>query len=78
MLHQGQDQRLVYMANQITTFFAYEPDEPAVAAIESHIRKFWDPRMRAKIIAYVADGGDGLLPRAQRAIRQLQEMNAIS
>ncbi|HMU90905.1 MAG TPA: formate dehydrogenase subunit delta, partial [Pseudomonadales bacterium] len=39
------------MANDIATFFAAEPD-PAVATlgIESHLRKFWSPRMRTKLI----------------------------
>ena len=71
LLHQGQEQKLVYMANQIAKFFAHEPEEQAVAAIETHIRKYWAPRMRAKIIAHLAAGGDGLLPRAHAAIGRL-------
>lgn len=67
--HHGQDRKLVHMANQIAIFFAHEPEDQAVAAIETHIRKFWDPRMRAKIIAPGA--GDGLSPRAATAIRRL-------
>ena len=78
LLHHGQDQKLVYMANQITKFFAHEPDDEAITAIETHIRKFWDPRMRAKITAYVAAGGKGLLPRAEVAIERLSHMITIS
>jgi formate dehydrogenase subunit delta len=62
--------KLVHMANQIATFFASQPPETAVSGIESHIRKFWDPRMRAKIIA--ADG-EGLAPLARAAIDRLKD-----
>lgn len=69
----GQEQKLVYMANQIATFFGNEPEERAVAEIEGHIRKFWDPRMRTKILEYLAHGGDaGLSPRALAAVRRLE------
>ena len=39
--------RLVYMANQIGKFFASQGRDKAVPGIADHIRKFWDPRMRA-------------------------------
>ena len=42
--------KLTYMANQVGRFFAHQPHEQAVAATEDHLRKFWDPRMRAAII----------------------------
>ncbi|MDD2877180.1 MAG: formate dehydrogenase subunit delta [Acidiphilium sp.] len=66
--HESQDQKLVYMANQIATFFASEPDEKAITEIANHISKFWDPRMRSKIAAAVKAGNEGLLPRARAAI----------
>jgi formate dehydrogenase subunit delta len=65
------DLKLVTMANQIATFFATQPDIDAVAGIESHIRKFWDPRMRGKILGLLAAGGDGLTPLARKAIMRL-------
>jgi formate dehydrogenase subunit delta len=44
---------LVRMANDIGTFFASEPDpQVASAAILNHLKRFWDPRMRAQIIAH--------------------------
>jgi formate dehydrogenase subunit delta len=67
------DAKLVYMANQIATFFASQPHVSAVSDMESHIRKFWDPRMRAKILAIMADGGAGLDPLAREAIGRLAE-----
>lgn len=57
--------QLTYMANQIARNFATQGDEAAAAATAAHIREFWDPRMKAAILA-----GDraGLLPVASRAI----------
>ena len=42
--------KLAYMANQIGKFFAHQPHDKAVAAINDHLRKFWDPRMRGTIV----------------------------
>jgi formate dehydrogenase subunit delta len=65
--------KLVTMANQIARFFASQPHDLAVSRIESHIRKFWDPRMRAKIPGLVTAGGDGLDLLARAAIDRLAE-----
>lgn len=78
MSHEGQEQKLVYMANQIATFFASEPDEAATVAIENHIRKFWDPRMRSKIIAYTEDGAHGLSDRAYAAVRKIADNSLVA
>ncbi|HQT60502.1 MULTISPECIES: formate dehydrogenase subunit delta [unclassified Acidiphilium] len=71
MSPEDQDRKLVYMANQIATFFNTAADDEAVASIEAHIRKFWDPRMRAKIIAFRAHGGTGLTESAAAAVDRL-------
>ncbi|HQT88208.1 MAG TPA: formate dehydrogenase subunit delta [Acidiphilium sp.] len=73
MSHEQQDQKLVYMANQIATFFASRPEDEAVAEITNHLRKFWEPRMRAKIIDFTAHGGAGLMPRAEAAVKMLSK-----
>ena len=65
--------KLVYMANQIAKFFASQPHDSAVSDIETHIRKFWDPRMRTKIMGFIAAGGDGLDPLAREAIDRLAD-----
>ena len=60
-------ERLVQMANDIGHFFAAEPQRSdAIAGIANHIQRFWDPRMRRQILAYLQAGGEGLeeLPRA--------------
>jgi formate dehydrogenase subunit delta len=66
--------KLVYMANQIAKFFESQGQEKAVAGTADHLKKFWDPRMRAQIVAHVRAGGSGLDPVARKAIEQLPEM----
>jgi len=61
------EERLVKMANQIADFFRLKPEEQAIAGTADHIMKFWDPRMRAKMAAHLANGGDGLKPLALKA-----------
>ena len=62
--------KLAMMANQIARNLAVQGDEAAVAGTADHIRRFWDPRMRASILAYLADGGV-LEPIAAAAVRRL-------
>jgi formate dehydrogenase subunit delta len=70
--------RLVYMANQIGKFFASQGADEAVAGTADHIEKFWDPRMRAAILAHVAAGGAGLEPLVRQAIEQLKAVGSTS
>ena len=67
--------RLVTMANQIATFFATQPGDPAKATAD-HLKSFWDPRMRKAIAAHVAADGAGLDPVALAAVRQLAPIAA--
>lgn len=64
-------ERLIYMANQIATNLATEPDP--IGATANHIDLFWDPRMKQLIHAY---GGDGLSTTAAAAIAQLAKASA--
>lgn len=61
---------LVKMANQIGAFFESMPDrEQAKADIATHLKKFWDPRMR-KAILQTIDGAEAgeLHPVVREAI----------
>jgi formate dehydrogenase subunit delta len=70
------DGKLISMANQIGQFFVPQrQDDPAVA-IAIHIRKFWDPRMRAAIVAHLDQGGAGLDGPVREAIVRLKEADA--
>ncbi len=62
--------KLVMMANQIARNLAVQGPERATAATADHIRRFWDPRMRATIAAHVARGG-ALDPIARAAVLAL-------
>lgn len=65
--------RLVMMANQIADFFQSYPDAEAVEGVLTHIKKFWDPRMRQSIYAHLDAGGAGLKPLALKALTKLAE-----
>lgn len=56
------DEKLAYMANQIATAFRTQPHEAAAGAVADHINKFWEPRMRAHLLARLDAGGAGLDP----------------
>jgi len=67
-----QPDRLVYMANQIGKFFEVQRADEVVPGIANHIKKFWDPRMRQAIFAYIdANGGEGLDPPVLEALKRL-------
>ena len=72
----GSMDRLVMMANQIGKFFEPQRQPDPAAAIADHLRKFWDPRMRAEIVAHLEAGGEGLEEPVRQAVRRLKEMEA--
>ena len=63
--------KLAYMANQIGRFFQSQKHDTAVAAIEDHLLKFWDPRMRRAIIAQLAEGSIILDPLVRQAVENM-------
>jgi formate dehydrogenase subunit delta len=67
-------ERLVYMANQIGTFFRSLGPEKVVPGVSEHIRKFWEPRMRTEILQRLDAGGEGLKPDVKQAIERLKTM----
>lgn len=66
-------ERLVAMANDIANYFHSDPDRDAgIDGVASHIRRFWDPRMRRKIIAHLDErDGAGLNDIARAAVARL-------
>lgn len=68
---------LVRMANDIGHFFSAEPDkDEAARSVLGHIKRFWDPRMRAQIVAHYRAGGEGLDGIVREAIAALAEETA--
>ena len=59
---------LIYMANQIARNLAAQGEEAAIAQTRQHIVDFWDPRMKAGILA--ADR-EGLSAIAAEAVARL-------
>ncbi len=66
-------EHLVRMANDIGNFFKAEPDHTqAVEGIATHIKRFWEPRMRKEIIAYAEGGGAGMMDLVREAVLKLR------
>ncbi len=61
---------LVHMANRIGEFFQAMPDHAeALNGVATHIKRFWEPRMRRALAAHVDEhGGDGLTPLVREAL----------
>lgn len=69
---------LVRMANDIGSFFASETDpNVAVTSIHLHLKRYWDPRMRGRIIEYFNEtGGVDLEGPVRTAVQRLVEETA--
>jgi formate dehydrogenase subunit delta len=62
---------LIRMANRIGDFFEAMPDRPeAIEGIATHLKKFWDPRMRRQFLALVDEGADGIKDIVRAAVLQ--------
>ena len=68
-------ERLVAMANDIANFFHAEPDRTvAIDGVVGHLRRFWEPRMRRKIVAHLNEtGGEDLNELARAAVAKLAQ-----
>jgi formate dehydrogenase subunit delta len=61
--------KLVKMANEIAVFFAAEPDRKvALEGIATHLKKFWEPRMRRAIFEALDAGGAGMSEHTRDAL----------
>lgn len=70
------DDKLIYMANQIATFFESQPREDGPLGVAIHINKFWEPRMRTKLFAVLDAGGQGLKPLVREAAQHIRRPGA--
>jgi formate dehydrogenase subunit delta len=62
----------VRLANDVAAQFAHRPLDEAARAVATHLRAFWEPRMRAALLAHVDAGALGLDPVAERATTLLR------
>lgn len=60
--------RLIYMANQIATFFETAAPAAAAEGVARHINDFWEPRMRAALLALPPEGRAALKPAVRAAL----------
>lgn len=68
----GTVEHLTQMANDIGAYFHAEPRrEDAVNGIASHIKRYWTPRMRQKIVEHLQQGGAGLEDLPREAVQKL-------
>ncbi len=67
------DEKLVYMANQIASFFVSQGEAKAVPAIADHIRKFWDPEMRRRFVEQSEKPNIELHPYVREAVNLLKQ-----
>lgn len=58
----------VRLANDIARAFSHLPPEASAHEIATHIRQFWDPRMRQKLNERVNSGDPNLDPLVLRAL----------
>jgi formate dehydrogenase subunit delta len=67
--------KLVKMANEIGKFFEADPERSAaIEGVTNHLARFWEPRMRRELLAYVEEtGGADLRPLVLEAVRANRE-----
>lgn len=65
-------EKLVRMAEQIAANISIDTNDDVVAtSVAEHIKRFWDPRMRAKICEYADSDSVELSSIVLKAVRQL-------
>jgi len=62
----------VRLANDVAVQFHHLDPEQGATEVATHLRMFWDPRMRAQLLAHVDAGGNGLDQLVVRAADQIR------
>ncbi len=62
----------IRLATEIAAQFKHVPTDEGAAAIAGHVRRFWDPRMRARLIDEVAQASEACDPLVVAAVRVLE------
>ncbi|MQY10631.1 hypothetical protein SRB5_07420 [Streptomyces sp. RB5] len=60
------------MANDIARNLAHLGFDKAAAELAGHIGRFWDPRMRGRLLAQVDAGAPGIHPLVEQAVKLLR------
>ncbi|MIL09545.1 formate dehydrogenase [Salmonella enterica subsp. enterica] len=67
------DDKLIYMANQIATFFVSQPRDEQAVGVAGHINDFWDPRMRRRFFELVDERSRDLAPLVVEALPRIRK-----
>ncbi|AEA25243.1 formate dehydrogenase subunit delta [Pseudonocardia benzenivorans] len=61
---------VVRLVEEIAVQFEHRPPDAAAAEIAAHLRRFWDPRMRRRLVDAVAAGavGDPVVVRVAQVL----------
>ncbi|MEQ6331855.1 formate dehydrogenase subunit delta [Sphingobium sp. MK2] len=70
--------RLVYMAHQIARNLATMGEVKATETLAEHLASFWDPRMKARIIAMAQEEPDRFSPVVAAAVARLAGGRPVS
>ena len=62
----------IRLINKIVVHFCYLPTEQAAAEVASHVRRFWDPRMKRRLFELVDSQTTGFEPVAVAAAALLR------
>ena len=65
------DETLIRMSRQIADFFAAYDEQEAVDGIVGHLRNFWAPGMRARLVTIHQREPELLHPLVRAAAREL-------
>ena len=65
------EDRLIYMANQIARNLEALGPEHSVQMVADHIRDFWDPSMKRRIVALASSRPEALSPFASAAVGRI-------
>jgi formate dehydrogenase subunit delta len=57
----------IRMINNIAAHFGYLHTDQAATAVADHIKRFWDPRMKQRLLLFVASDTTDLNPVAVTA-----------
>lgn len=71
-------ERIIYMANQIATFFESATPEEAAEGVARHINDFWEPRMRATLLALPPEEAARLRPAVRAALPRIRRPAAAA
>lgn len=66
----------IRLATEIAAQFKHVPTEEGAAAIAGHVRRFWDPRMRARLIEEVAQARESCDPLVVAAVKVLEHASS--